>query len=124
MTYLSLNTLKVRDLIAKYPAVFKGKEPVCGIECGVGWYGILDRLFAALSKDASDLVVEQVKEKFGGLRVYVSGCTDEQYALIDAAESRSFRTCEQCGAPGVRRSGGWIRTLCDEHANDRPAFTT
>jgi hypothetical protein len=23
--------------------------------------------------------------------------------------------CEECGGIGERRSGGWIRTLCDKH---------
>ena len=23
--------------------------------------------------------------------------------------------CEECGAPGKRTQGGWVRTLCDFH---------
>ena len=58
-----------------------------------------------------------VKEKFGGLRVYLTSSTDEMEAAIDEAEAESFKTCEECGAPGVLRSdGGWLMTACDSHA--------
>jgi len=35
------------------------------------------------------------------------------------AEAMSEVTCEQCGAPGEERGGGWIVTLCDTHAGER-----
>jgi hypothetical protein len=28
----------------------------------------------------------------------------------------SYRTCEQCGAPGKTYTDGWHKTLCDIHA--------
>ena len=82
---------------------------------GKGWAVLLDRLFAA--KPEETLVV-QVKEKFGGLRFYVSSCTREFFALIHAAENESFRVCESCGAPGSPKTPGgnphgWIKTICD-----------
>jgi len=55
----------------------------------------------------------QVKEKFGGLRFYMTCGTDEIYDLTDKAEALSYKTCEECGKPGEERHGGWIRTLCD-----------
>ena len=58
----------------------------------------------------------QVKEKFGGLRFYVDGGDDWVYGAISMAESMSYRTCEVCGAPGVTRGEGWIRTTCDQHS--------
>lgn len=57
----------------------------------------------------------QVKEKFGTLRFYLDSSTDEQFALINFAESLSARTCEVCGKPGKPNNAGWIRTLCKEH---------
>jgi hypothetical protein len=27
-------------------------------------------------------------------------------------------TCEECGAPGKRRGGGWVYTACDEHTHE------
>ena len=63
------------------------------------------------------VVADQVKEKFGGLRFYVQAATSKHYDYISFAESMSYRTCEQCGAPGKRYSMGWHKTLCDIHAD-------
>jgi len=61
-------------------------------------------------------VAVQVKEKFGGLRFYVNGATDKHWSYINFAESMSYRTCEDCGAPGKTYTDGWHTTLCDIHA--------
>jgi hypothetical protein len=55
----------------------------------------------------------QVKEKFGGLRFYMTSGTDEIFDLIEEAEALSCKTCEECGKPGEERPGGWIHTHCD-----------
>lgn len=62
----------------------------------------------------------QIKEKFGGLRYYIEGTTEQQ-ELAREAENRSALICEECGAPGhLGQKGkmGWVKTLCDEHAPD------
>lgn len=59
--------------------------------------------------------VEQIKEKFGGLRFYYQGGNDEISGMVRMAELWAGRSCETCGNKGERRSGGWIRTLCDKH---------
>lgn len=56
----------------------------------------------------------QVKEKFGGLRFYMTWETEEIDKLISKAEDESHKICESCGEPGKARSGSWIRTLCDK----------
>jgi hypothetical protein len=61
-------------------------------------------------------VAVQVKEKFGGLRFYVQAATSKHYDYISFAESMSYRTCEECGAPGKTYTDGWHMTLCDIHA--------
>lgn len=61
-------------------------------------------------------VAVQVKEKFGTLRFSVSGGSEQDDAYITFAEYFSGRVCEECGAPGQLRGGGWLRTLCDVHA--------
>ena len=61
-------------------------------------------------------VAVQIKEKFGGLRFYVQAATDKHYNYISFAESMSYRTCEECGAPGKTYTDGWHKTLCDIHA--------
>jgi hypothetical protein len=54
-----------------------------------------------------------VKEKFGGLRFYMTCDTDEIFNLIQEAEALSYKTCEVCGKPGEERPSSWIHTLCD-----------
>lgn len=91
---------------------------------GPGWAGIVNRLYDFLEM-IPEIRVIQVKQKWAGLRVYVRGGTKAvnavQKALL-AAERESFKTCEQCGAPGTPREGGWIKTLCDADAKGRLAL--
>lgn len=90
-----------------------------GFECGDGWLPILEDLFAKFDEivrrdKLEDFQVVQVKEKFGGLRVYVEGGNDEIYELINEAESRAISTCEVCGYAGeTHEIDNWYTTLCD-----------
>lgn len=84
-----------------------------GFECGDGWEPLLRKLCEKLKALDFKGNVVQVKEKFGTLRFYADGMTDEQYKAVHEAEYKSEITCEACGQPGKLRSGGWIRTLCD-----------
>lgn len=59
--------------------------------------------------------VEQIKEKFGGLRFYYQGGNEHISGMVTMAEVWAGRSCETCGNVGLRRSGGWVRTLCDIH---------
>jgi len=57
----------------------------------------------------------QVKEKFAGLRFYMTWETDEIDKIIGEYEEKSYTICETCGQPGkVRRDKAWIVTLCDK----------
>lgn len=77
-------------------------------------------LEATLAKAIEDLpVIDQVKEKFGSLRFYVSGGSKEIDNYISFAEAMSHVTCEECGAPGEKRNDGWVKTLCDKHHKER-----
>lgn len=79
---------------------------------------MIDEAKAKLDEETAKVpVAVQVKEKFGGLRFYVQAATDKHYSYISFAESMSYRTCEECGAPGKRYTDGWHRTLCDIHAD-------
>lgn len=68
-------------------------------------------------------VIDQVKEKLGGLRFYVTyldDCTEEQRktfnGMIRLAGELSYRFCQRCEKPGkLRMDLGWKQTLCDEH---------
>jgi len=61
----------------------------------------------------------QVKEKFGGLRFYMTTSTDEMDNLISEAEALSYKTCEDCGQPGKPNDDGWISTLCEKCRKER-----
>ena len=65
--------------------------------------------------------VEQIKEKFGGLRFYYSGGDEYIDGMVRMAEVWAGTTCETCGNKGKRRDGGWIRTLCDTHEAEHQA---
>jgi len=88
---------------------FRGREATLAElqgEVGPGWSGIIERLVPKLFELGWDGVVLQCKEKFGGMRFYTGQTTSEMEELINIAEHESYKTCEQCGKPGVARSGG------------------
>lgn len=72
-----------------------------------------------LIPEVKHIVVQQIKEKFGGLRFYYHGGDEYVHGLVSMAESISLHTCEMCGNVGKPRGGGWIRTLCDYHEQER-----
>jgi hypothetical protein len=84
---------------------------------GPGWAALVDRAFAALDACGADYSVEQVKEKFGGLRIYYllydAPDDDALHGLIAKIEEESRKTCEECGQPGkARKTGYWWKTVC------------
>lgn len=82
----------------------------------VGWYPLIKNLIDELINLGWDKKVTQVKEKFGGLRFYINGGSDEMYNKITEAEKLSHETCELCGKKGeLRTKIRWFTTLCDEH---------
>ncbi len=88
--------------------------PWCASGIGDGWVPIVDDLFTRLVETGFDIkTCAQIKEKFGGLRVYFDARSDEQNTLTEAAEARAYKTCEQCGEAGSLRREGWWKTLCD-----------
>jgi len=72
--------------------------------------------YSSVKEEIPQVVAMQVKEKFGTLRFYYNGGDDFIHGLETMADAMSAVTCEECGNPGVLRRGGWIRTLCDNHA--------
>ena len=119
----------VKDLETKYPKIFA--EPYGGIACGAGWWPIIQALCSQIQHYTdwqnknhekhpvvAQVTVNQIKEKFGGLRFYYSGGDDTIDGMVRMAESWAARSCETCGNVGKSRPGGWIRTLCDDHYNE------
>jgi hypothetical protein len=110
-----------------YPKMFEGKYG--GFAVSKGWWPILEKLCANIQHHLDwkekqgnavpQVTVAQIKEKFGGLRFYYDGGDAEISGMVRMAEAWADSACEECGAIGERRSGGWIRTLCDAHEAER-----
>ena len=112
-----------KKLLDKYPRLFASKQ-FWGFECGDGWYNIIDNLCGSIDSYRNqdcDVLVDQVKEKFGQLRFYVTGGDRMVDGMIWMAEHMSGYTCEKCGNPGELRTKGWMVTLCDKHHDERTA---
>lgn len=58
------------------------------------------------------VTIEQIKEKFAGLRVYYTGGDERVEGMINLAESMCSRTCQSTGKPGkVVTISGWSSVL-------------
>lgn len=123
-----------------------------GYECGDGWYellrGLCGQIVSAYEEAGQpvDIVIDQIKEKFGTLRFYYHfGGQDPGISAIDFLGLGSLRisqgdtplcrkiaeivakwedvsatVCEKCGRPGqLRKDCPWIRTLCDSCSRNR-----
>lgn len=120
----------------------KGIQSSCmawGCECGNGWYEILASLCWMIRQHEDNKVLtkkyleendpeklkqepkyfpvkfDQIKEKYGTLRVYFSGGDEYVEGLVSMAEAISGKICEVCGNKGEPNKGGWITTLCESH---------
>lgn len=119
-------------LCRDFPNLFRDrtapKNQTCmywGFCVGEGWYDLVYNLSAKLEKlilqqpekDRILFRASQVKEKFGGLRFYMTCSTSEMEYHIEKAECESFKICEECGSRFlVRRTlGGWVVSLCTIH---------
>jgi hypothetical protein len=118
-----------KSMEEKYPKMFAGKYG--GFAVGEGWWPILQALCSNIqqylnwknreSEIVPQVVVEQIKEKFGGLRFYYSGGDDRVTGMVSMAEAWADKSCETCGAPGTAGGKGWIKTLCSTHRAEADA---
>lgn len=97
------------------------------VDCGFmsiqpGWYQLVHDLIVELVALGWDKNINQVKEKFGGLRFYAGALSTEMHRVVDKYMELSWKTCEVCGKPGELRVGGWAQALCEEHAEGRKSF--
>lgn len=114
------------DLYNKYPYLFERRHlPMAdscmhwGISCHDGWNDLIDQMSAELTSVAPSIQYEQIKEKFGLLRVYLHGHSNEErelaYDIIKKYEVLSGTVCETCGKTGIERShNGWLIVQCDD----------
>jgi hypothetical protein len=88
-----------------------------------GWYKLVYELILKIrnndeAKGKWVTKVTQCKEKFGGLRFYVTGTSDKNWDLIREAENKSYGVCEVTGSEvevGIWNTG-WVRTICKKEA--------
>jgi len=121
-------------LIAKYPRQFRMLK---WIECEDGWYDLIDKACFRIQNrlkhlnkpenDETDFCWSQIKEKFGGIRLYCYGADDYVRGIVDMAEEMSLGICEFTGNKGKVRNlminqkgevvrASWLKTLSDDQA--------
>jgi hypothetical protein len=121
-----------KRLKERFPNMFS--QPYGGVAVGAGWWPIIESLCANIQSHTDwwnknretrpvveQVVVEQIKEKFGGLRFYYTGGDDQISGMVRMAEAWAERSCEECGAPGTAGGKGWIKTLCPVHRAEADA---
>lgn len=112
--------IKKDDLVADFPGVFDSARYT---DVGIGWLPLVrDFVNEALPYDPS-LAVHEIKEKWGGMRIWCDTAVLEARLAKGKAEFKSSMTCEVCGSSGFLRRPpagkyAWWRTLCDEHASE------
>lgn len=129
---------------ARFPKVFCAGD--IGTQVGAGWWPAILTAAEKLTKVLDDypgwvVKTAQLKEKFGGMRWYIRICqpkdpmwdtgeADEPATppedlrlkvnqILGEARVATERACEVCGEPGEARHDGWIKVLCDKHADKR-----
>ncbi len=125
------------QLAEQFPFMKKGNpsedpSPYAAYGCEIddGWYSILEGMCedvaAAYEKVGIpvDFQPQQIKEKFGGLRVYyffknnadteaVAQLHRDIRAIVDKWTLKSATVCEKCGQRGKPRTKrSYIQTLC------------
>jgi hypothetical protein len=123
--YLEFSTTMEKQ----FPKMFEGKYG--GFAVGAGWWPILESLCSNIQhhidwkekqgNPVRQVVVEQIKEKFGGLRFYYQGGDEQIHGMVRMAEAWAGRSCEECSAPGTSGGKGWIKTLCPTHRAEADA---
>lgn len=104
--------MKVSKIYRLHSEVFDHQPNI-----GDGWGDLLLRFVEELKIQDPEGRILQVKEKFGGLRIYfLSNRFLQLRDLADRLEEQSLKTCEECGKEGkaTSRSSGWVKTLCVE----------
>ena len=114
-----------QQLVTKFPELFgdRDKPPtetlICfGCACDDGWFDLIYTACHVIQShmeympETPQFRFSQIKEKFGGLRLYHYGGDDYTSAVCTMAEALSYKICELTGDRGQLCSTGyWLRTL-------------
>ena len=108
----------IKKLAEKYPLVFANMSETSYSDLPDGWVNLVDELCSKLTpllvesyanyplnKDESmiGITVDQIKEKFGGLRFYCSFLTEDSdlwgkaNSIINEYEDKSYDVCQTSG---------------------------
>ena len=102
--------------------------PRCGFYVGPGWLPIVDRALGRLVEAGWDRGLEQVKQKFCQLRIYLS-CSlgyvedgkwypNDLGKIVNEAADECDRVCEVCGGERESKGGGWGLAACNACKRD------
>lgn len=102
------------DAPQKFPELFKS---CFDYSCPPGWEYIVCEACARFADLEQTVDIVQVKQKFGGLRLYTNQYTPEIERIVQDAEEQCAYTCERCGSRDgsvdkFRGTSHWISTLC------------
>jgi hypothetical protein len=90
------------------------------VQCvGRGWEQLIRKVYNAKAGLGIPVGIIQVKEKWGGLRIYTDYYVKEIEDVIKEVCQQSISICETCGAPaGLVQKGTWYQTRCEEHRGE------
>ena len=118
------------ELYKKYSKIFPlMSDPYYSISSGIpsAWLETVDWMCEAIQNHVDghvtwrngekikcpQVVCEQIKEKFGGLRFYYHGGDDQVAGMVYMAETILWNTCEYCGShEEIETTKGWITRVC------------
>lgn len=98
------------------------------VDVDEGWYQLVLDCDKELSEIDPKYDLQQIKEKFGGLRYYFQpsdpSFRDEMDAVVAKYEEIASKTCEATGGNGVlmKSIGNWYKTLNPEFAASNLAY--
>ena len=113
----------MKPVSPRYPTyvIYEGYDRALALESvGKGWASLIHEVFDYMEQHKVTTKVIQVKEKWGGLRIYTDFIDDAFDAKVREVEKRSFKMCELCGDAGNLRGDSWYQTLCETHGQGKP----
>lgn len=108
-------------LYKEFPKLYLN-ESFDGFWVDDSWYDLIYNLAFELYKIIALMPKEkqvsyyavQCKDKFGGLRHYMSASTPEMNELINKAGDDSYLICHGCSKSNLQNRGAWCQKFCED----------